>query len=90
MIIKSGYSEKKISESDFFNYLRYGVLEFADEEVDVMNAQFLLSWVFQITSIYIGFDADNSWLDVSCGNKSIRLYNTGIEQYLIDEYHLNE
>lgn len=91
MIIRNNSNEKKISESDFYDYLRFAVLEgFADESVDVMAVQFLISWMFQITTISIGFSTDNCWLDVSCGDKCVKLYNIGIEKDLINQFRLNE
>lgn len=88
IVLKSNFNEKTVSESDLYKYLRYDVLECAGKRVNKTDVQLLLCWIFQITSIYIGFDADNGWLEVSADEKSIGLYNTGIEKALINQFGL--
>lgn len=90
MIIKSDYNRKVVSGSDFYDYLKYNILGDADENVDKIAVQALISWLFQITVIYVGFNAENGYLAVSCGDKSVTLYNTGIEKELYYDFDLNK
>lgn len=90
IILQNNNNKKNISENDFYDYLKYNILGDMDENVDKTTVLALISWLFQITVIYVGFTAKNSYLEVSCGDKSVTLYNTGIEKNLINHFNLND